>query len=210
MLLPTSIDLPFLLGQLATSGAASIKIFSEDIRRALHDEAQSYSYTPLPEVVGEGENTVRQQMSRFKDFPADSQFMLLKDSFQAWLAGELTSLAEYPFEHPLELNSCELIKYETGSLGITPHRDGFRYKNIICIFVIAGQGRFYTCPDRSGKESIEIDATPGNVILMRAPGFLGQRQRPFHFVSDIQSTRYVFGLRQKLQDVRQVSKPADT
>lgn len=190
---------PDLLAQLTTRGAASIKILHEDFRLALFAEAQRYSYTPLPEVVGEGENTVRQQMSRFNDFPKDSQFILLRDSFQTWFASELAQLEEYPFEYPLDLNTCELVKYQPGSLGITPHRDGFRYKNIICVFVIAGQGRFYTCSDRSGMGAIEIEVTPGNAIFMRAPGFLGQSERPFHFVKNIKTTRYVFGLRQKIQ-----------
>jgi hypothetical protein len=209
LLLPTSTDLFSIFSQLAIPGAASKKILSEEFRLTLLEEAQGYPYTPLPEVVGEGENIVRQQMFRFNDFPKDSQFILLKDSFQAWFAGELTQLDEYPFEYPLDLNTCELVKYEAGSLGITPHRDGFRYKNLICVFIIGGRGRFYTCSDRSGTDAFEIDAAPGKVILMRAPGFLGRKGRPFHFVKDIQSTRYVFGLRQKLQDVRQVSKPAD-
>jgi hypothetical protein len=30
---------------------------------------------------------------------------------------------------------------------------------------------------------------------MRAPGFQGSKERPFHYLADIQSTRYVFGLR---------------
>ncbi len=33
----------------------------------------------------------------------------------------------------------------------------------------------------------EIPALPGHVILKRGPGFGGQRDRPFHFVSDIES-----------------------
>ena len=92
----------------------------------------------------------------------------------------------------------ELARYETGSLGITPHRDGFKYKNLIGIFMIGGRGRFYVCSDRAGNDAREIDASPGNVILMKAPGFLGRKERPFHYVTDIQGTRYIFGLRQSV------------
>jgi hypothetical protein len=105
-------------------------------------------------------------------------------------------LPQYLFPSPLHFNSLSLQKYAQGSIGITPHRDGLRYINLICIFVIAGQGRFFVCADRSGQEAVEIEATPGNVILMRAPGFLGEDLRPFHFVSEISATRYSFGLRQ--------------
>ena len=192
------IDLPTLIAQLTDRGVASFKILTEKFRLVLLEEARGYPYTPLPEVVGSGENVVRQQMSRFNDFSADSKYILLEDSIQDWLTSGLGRLGGDPFVYPLDLNSYELVKYEPGSLGITPHRDGFRYKNIICIFIIAGHGRFFVCSDRSGNDALELNASPGNVIVMRAPGFVGPGSRPFHFVKDIQSTRYVFGLRQKI------------
>lgn len=192
------IDLPALIAELTERGVASFKILAEEFRLVLLEEARGYPYTPLSEVVGSGEKVVRQQMSRFNDFSAHSKYILLEDSFQAWLTNELDRWERDPFVYPLDLNSYELVKYEPGSLGITPHRDGFRYKNIICIFIIAGHGRFFVCSDRSGNDALEINASPGNVIVMRAPGFVGPGSRPFHFVKDIQTTRYVFGLRQKI------------
>jgi hypothetical protein len=91
-----------------------------------------------------------------------------------------------------------LQRYEKGSIGITPHRDGLRFINLVCVFAVGGRGRFYVCSDRSGKDAREIDASEGNVILMRAPGLFGsQDNRPFHYVTDIRETRYTFGLRQK-------------
>ncbi|MBI2486575.1 MAG: hypothetical protein HYW01_06385 [Deltaproteobacteria bacterium] len=90
-----------------------------------------------------------------------------------------------------------LQKYEKGSIGITPHRDGLSYINLVCIFNIGGRGKFFICSDRFGKDAREIDASPGKVVFLRAPGFFGSKDRPFHFVTDIQETRYTFGLRQK-------------
>jgi len=91
-----------------------------------------------------------------------------------------------------------LQRYEEESIGITPHKDGLSYISLVCVFVIGGQGNFYVCSDRSGNNPIEIDASPGNVILMRAPGFLGSEDgRPFHYVTNIREPRYTFGLRQK-------------
>ena len=181
---------------LSAIGAISLKILDEELRLSLLEEAHGYIYRPLPEIVGSGENIVKQQMGNFTDFPGDSKFIALKDSFQVWLEAHLKSFDQYPFETPLNFNSLELAKYETGSLGITPHRDGFKYKNLICIFIISGRGKFYICSDRAGNDAREIDASPGRVILMKAPGFLGETDRPFHFVTDITETRYIFGLRQ--------------
>ena len=103
----------------------------------------------------------------------------------------------YPFATRLNFNALVLQKYDQGSLGITPHRDQLSYINLVCVFMIAGQGRFCICADRSGNNAQAIDATPGRVILMRALGLLGATTRPFHYVTDIQAPRYTFGLRQQ-------------
>ena len=192
------IDIKRTFEKLSENGVTSLKILDENSLMGLLEEARNYTYRPLPEIVGRGENVVKQQMERFNDFSEDSKFILLKNSFQVWLDEHLKRLEEYPFEIALDHNSLELLKYESGSIGITPHRDNFRYKNLICIFIIGGRGKFYTCSDRSGIDAQEIDTSPGNVILMKAPGFLYQKERPFHFVTDIQETRYVFGLRQEV------------
>ena len=195
--LPDYFDIHRILEKLSTGGATSVKILNEGFRKSLLEEAECYTYKSEDEVVGTGDRIVRQQMSSFEDFPYDSKCNLLKHSFQSFLDNYLTLIRPYPFETKLAFNSIVLQKYERGSIGITPHRDGLSYINLVCLFVIEGQGRFFTCSDRSGRDSVEIDASPGNVILVRAPGFLFSKERPFHYVNNIQERRYVFGLRQK-------------
>ncbi len=198
-LLPYNLDIASILNKLSFLGASSTKILDEDSRVALLREAQAYNYEPEDEIVGSGDRVVRQQVSSFEDFPEDSDYILLKNSFQDLLKRRLAQLGTYPFEMALSFNSMVLQRYEEGSIGITPHKDGLSYINLVCVFVIGGQGSFYVCSDRSGNDSIEIDASPGNVILIRAPGFLGSEdERPFHYVTDIREPRYTFGLRQKL------------
>ena len=89
-----------------------------------------------------------------------------------------------------------LQRYRAGALGITPHRDGSRYINLAALFTLSGEARFCLCDDRGGGGARQLDAAPGTVILLRAPGFRGAAGRPFHFVSDIRARRYSFGLRQ--------------
>ena len=196
--LPRNLDIASILKELSSLGATSTKILDEDSRVALLKEAQDYTYEPEDEIVGSGDRVVRQQVSSFEVFPEDSDYILLKNSFQELLEQRLVQLGIYPFEMALSFNTMVLQRYEEGSIGITPHKDGLSYINLVCVFVIGGQGSFYVCSDRSGKDSIEIDASPGNIILMRAPGFLGSEDgRPFHYVTDIRESRYTFGLRQK-------------
>jgi hypothetical protein len=196
-------DLTPQLEQVARLGAASLPLLDEAFRLTLLAEAESYTYKSEEEIVGSGDKQVRQHMGSFESFPPGSAYLALRDAFQSWLDERLSSLLQYPFSSPLHFSSLSLQKYKQGSIGITPHRDGLRYINLICIFVIAGRGRFFVCADRSGKEAVEIDAAPGNAILMRAPGFLGEDMRPFHFVSEVSLTRYSFGLRQLRPGVRQ-------
>ena len=198
--LPRNLDTASILKDLSSLGATSIRLIDEDFRETLLKEARDYTYEPEDEIVGSGGRVVRQQLSSFEDFPKDSDYILLKNSFQDLLEERLARLGTYPFEMALGFNSMVLQRYEEGSIGITPHRDGLSYINLVCVFVIGGQGSFYVCSDRSGNDSIEIDASPGNVIFMRAPGFLGSEDnRPFHYVTDIREPRYTFGLRQKRQ-----------
>jgi hypothetical protein len=198
LFVPTNLNTDRILEELSSVGATSIRFLEEDFRVALLEEAEGYTYQPEDEIVGSGARVVRQQVSSFDSFPEDSGYVLLKNSFQHLLEQRLAQVGTYPFETALGFNSMVLQRYEEGSLGITPHKDGLSYINLVCVFVIGGRGRFYICSDRSGKDAIEIDASPGNVILMRAPGLFGaEDNRPFHYVTEIEETRYTFGLRQK-------------
>ena len=166
-------------------------------RLALLIEAESYTYTLETGVVGAGDRLVRKHYHSFEAFPKSSLYVRLQQEFQALMEEQLVKADAYPFATPLSFNSMVLQKYEPGTLGITAHRDSLRALNLVCIFNIAGQGQFNLCADRSGRDSQEIETTPGNVIFMRAPGFLGLQERPFHYVTNIQSTRYSFSLRQR-------------
>ncbi len=178
-------------------GAIAVPLLQEPARLALLREASSYTYSLENGVVGTGDRIVRQQYSSFEAFPESSLYVRLKQEFQALMSEQLANVDTYPFAAPLSFNSMVLHKYEPGELGITPHRDGLSAINLVCIFNIAGRGQFCLCEDRQGKNPQEIETIPGNVIFLRAPGFLGSQERPFHYVTNIQATRYSFGLRQR-------------
>ena len=200
--LPIDLDIGKILEGLWFLGATSVRILDEDFRAALLKEAGDYVYEPEEELVGSGDRLVRQQVSSFRGFPDGSRYVMLRNSFQDLLELRLAELGSYPFETSLSFDSMVLQRYQEGSIGITPHKDGLSYINLVCVFVVGGRGRFYVCSDRSGRGAREIDASPGNVILMRAPGLFGpEDNRPFHFVTDIKETRYTFGLRQKRKTV---------
>lgn len=190
-------DVDEVLRRLSSVGATSVPFLNDNHRRLLLKEATGYTYIREQEIVGSGDRTVRQQVGSFEDFADSSEFIRVKSSFENLVSEGLATLPRYPFATPFRLDSMILNKYEAGSLGITPHRDLARYINLIGIIVIGGSGRFQVCPDRSGKDATEIRAPPGHAILMRASGFPGAIDRPFHCVSNIGESRYTLVLRQR-------------
>ena len=78
-----------------------------------------------------------------------------------------------PFESRFVFNDRMLQVYEPGETGITPHMDRTAYRNLICLFVLEGRGRFGICQDRSGRGTRIIAHEPGDVVLTRAPGVQG-------------------------------------
>lgn len=177
-------------------------LLQEAARLELLHEAKSYCYVDQTGVVGTGDRIVKQEYSSFDAFPESSLYTSLMTEFQALMNEALFGSANYPFTVPLQFNWMVLQRYEPGQLGLTPHRDSYSAINLVCIFNIDGQGKFYVCADRKGTNSLEIDTTPGNVIFLKAPGFLLSNRRPFHYLTDIRSTRYSFGLRQRISRSR--------
>jgi hypothetical protein len=184
-----------LIRDLDENGAVSLCALSDESRQELLAEAEQARFRAARESVGEGDRVVFQRMEVCDRFSAASLFFDLRDGFQSLWDASFASVHPYPFESPVRFNDLMLQRYTKGELGITPHRDSSGYRNIICLFVLDGQGRFFVSDDRKGKGAQEIPNVPGDLVITRAPGFLHSDARPFHFVSDITETRYVFGLR---------------
>ncbi|MGH6719774.1 MAG: hypothetical protein ACREER_10685 [Alphaproteobacteria bacterium] len=209
------IDAAAIVDELAARGATSRPLLNETGRQRLLALARAMPYRPGRAVIGSGEAVVRQELEWSDGFVDGDPFGVLARRYQALWDLALTDLPSAPFAPPLVFNEMMMTRYEPGWLGITPHRDHATYVNLVALIVLGGEGRFCVADDRSGANARAVDGSPGRVILMRAPGFLGSDARPFHFVSDIRASRIVFGLRQedppgaRLERARS-SRPADT
>lgn len=193
----SGLDLTRIVEELTDTGALAVPVLGNDARLALLAAASEGPYRSARTWVGKGERRVRQRMEVCDHFPADSIFRTLAEEFQKLWDDWLADACANPFEGSLFFNDFMLQRYSVGEVGITPHRDRTGYRNLVCLFVLEGKGRFYVCDDRSGGGAREIPHAAGDVVLMRAPGFQGSGERPFHFVRDIESPRTVFGLRQE-------------
>ena len=190
-------DWDAVLHELCAHGGVSFPMLPKERRLALVAEAENYPFVKQPEIAESP--LVREQVSSCSDFLEGSPFHTLAEDFFEMLVRKmgqdgLTTL----FSTPLAFNEMSMQLYEKDSIGITPHKDGKSRINLICVFVLKGVGRYALCDDRAGSNPRYLDVSPGNVILLRGPGFMGSAFQPFHFVTDITEERVVFGLRQRV------------
>jgi hypothetical protein len=83
-----------------------------------------------------------------------------------------------------QVNQAGFVLYRPGSIGITPHLDGRRYRRLVVVVTLAGEAELSICRDRSGTKIAVFDTQPGSMMLLRGPGLAGLRDgRPLHAVN---------------------------
>ena len=199
----SSLDATAVVARLRDEHACALSALDADACEALLAEARTLGWRPARELVGKPGREVRQAMEICTGLPPGGLFEQLAGEWQALCDEALARLPASPFEGRLAFNDRLLQRYAPVPVGITPHRDRVGYRNLVCLFVLCGEGRFCVCDDRAGGGAREVPARPGDVLLMRAPGFEGSRLQPFHFVDRVRSARYVFGLRHAVEPARE-------
>ncbi len=143
-----------------------------------------------------GTSQVEQDYTVVEAFHRESLFHLLAEKTAEWVNswGSLTTGWSW-----LRYNEMRLQRYDADSRGITPHRDGLCYRQIIALYVLEGGGRFGLCDGRTkAKKPVNariLQMSAGDLVLMRAAGFRGEDIQPMHFVDDVRTRRTTFGLR---------------
>ncbi len=192
-------ELAAALGRLAAEDVVALPLLGPAERGPLAEAAGLLSYRAAKPMIGEGERTVRQDFELCMTVEPGSPFHALRAALERAVAGALARLTPPPLAAPPRFNDLIMQRYRPGSLGITPHRDHIRYRDLVAIVTLAGRARFFLCPDRSGRDAREVPIPPGSLLLMRAPGFAGLQDRPFHMLSDVTETRIALGLRREVQ-----------
>lgn len=180
----------------ADSDAASLPLLDAASCACLAAEARQLDYRPARAVVGVRETAVYQDFDLATELPEGGGLAALARALDRHIGEALDSMTRSPLPDGFAVNDLIVQRYAAGSAGISPHRDHIRYVGLVAIVVLAGSGRFLVSRDRTGADAREIPAPPGHLLLMRAPGFQGRNDRPFHAVRDITAERYVLGLRQ--------------
>ena len=182
------------LNRVAREDAAVLPLLAPAECRPFIESGADLAFRSAKPVIGEGERAVYQDFDICLSIPRPHPLWQLTQAVEGLVADALGTMSEPPLE-ALLLNDLVLQRYPPGARGITPHRDHVRYVGLVVIVQLSGNGRFGLCTDRSGAGASELAARPGDGLLMRAPGFGGAKDRPFHFLDGITVERYSLGMR---------------
>lgn len=172
-------------------GALSLPFLAPAEIAPLLAEARALPYRRARAVVGEGERAVEQDFDLTERVPAAGAIAGLARALER----RLLRLQGPWLEPGFTLNDLIAQRYPAGSRGITPHRDHLRYRSLVVLTTLVGAARLFLCADRAGSAPQELDIAPGRLVLMRAPGYAGQPDRPFHLLTAVASERISLGLR---------------
>jgi hypothetical protein len=170
------------LRRTADEGSAHLDgVLDVAVRRDLWREIAS---GPLRRMAGEfGKAGVRMEIegfdvaSPFEGFPA---FAELASAFGDRVRTDGRGLRGLATWRP---NEAGIGLYRPGSVGITAHLDGRRYRRLVAVFTVIGSARFEVRASRAGDIVEAWVARAGSLTLMRGPGLSGAADgRPFHAV----------------------------
>ncbi len=183
------------LVRLEAAPAVSLPLLSARARRRLIGATSRLRYRPATPAIGTGANAVHQDFELCMAIPERSLLRAFAATLEALLNAALVRMKPSPLAGPLHLNDTIVQRYPAGSSGITAHRDHLRYRDLVALVTLSGAARFCLCGDRAGANARELPCPPGHLLLMRAPGFGGGRDRPFHFLDRVTRPRLSLGLR---------------
>lgn len=186
------LDLPGAFRWTASEGFAFVPgALDETFRRRLHREVEAAPFEPAPGTVG----PVRQETETctlppdLEGYPAVAE---LRDALMA--TARRSGIRGLRTWRPDDIAAQ---RYRPGSVGITSHRDGKRYRRLVAVLTAAGTAGFAVRAERHGDVVAGWEAGPGSLVLLRGPGLAGFRDgRPFHEVSGPrEGVRYSVGFR---------------
>jgi hypothetical protein len=163
-------------------------------RRRLHREVQAALFEPAPGSVGQ----VRQEIETCtlpRDLEGYPEVAELREALMATARGSgVRGLLTW------RPDDIAVQRYRPGSLGITSHRDGKRFRRLIAVLTAAGSAGFAVRTERHGEVVAGWEAGPGSLVLLRGPGLAGVRDgRLFHEVSGPrEGVRYSVGFRMEV------------
>ena len=182
------------LGRLPAEQSLAVPCLDEHERQTLVSLVDSLTYQSASPVMGGATTPVYQDFELCYAIPPDHQLWELARYLEKRIATTIKK-AGLQGHDALQFNDLIVQNYPPGCQGITPHRDHARYRIVVAIFLLTGDGNFCTCDDRKGVVAKTIPAVPGDLLLMTAPGLVEEKPGPLHFVNGVTRRRRTIGLR---------------
>jgi len=179
----------------------------------LVSEAVSFNFSDSLAATTTG---VIQNFKAYSDFgPASTWRQVGNQISQSLTKGFEHVGYSHLFSTPLSLDDLTLQYYPQSTpedlYALSAHRDQSGFVNLVVVLLVSGPSSFFICKDRQGTTPIEpreIQARPGDLIVMRAGGFGGNLTRPCHYVGRVEDSkgRLTLALRQITDDATRVKK----
>lgn len=185
-----------LIQDLEIDDVVALPLLSKALCDKIKHEATRFPFVQAEKVFSKN-NVAEQNFSYFRDYPNNHFLWYIARELEQLIQSISQNFPSSPFETPLSVTEISSHHYEICELGISLHRDESRFKNMIIICIIEGEADF--CAITQKGEKI-IRTKPGDVIFMRAPGFMNGDIRPIHAVKNITSPRLSVTFRQELPE----------
>lgn len=180
--LDESVDLKEVLREVKASGYAYVPgALHAPFDRRLQHEIETGPFAPMPAQLG----AVTQEVEAYElrgvaldAFPLVQELRAeLTDTVRIHGKG-IKAISSYDPNHVM------IQRFQPGSIGITSHLDGRRFKQLVAVMTTKGSADLTILEGRRGDAIAEFSANAGSLILLRGPGFAGVEDgRPFHAIA---------------------------
>ncbi|MBP9771373.1 MAG: hypothetical protein KBD16_00395 [Candidatus Pacebacteria bacterium] len=185
-------------------GATAVRIMSRSDAQALAEEVATYQF--VPRTTAYGPRSVHQNFAACEEervpheSPVRGVSKAIGETLMRMFAHDFSeSAAGRMFKYPLSFNDHLLLRFPQDDGALDVHRDHSKYKNLIVSLTLSGRASFSIHDAPGVPAGTTFDVGAGMAVFMRAPGFLGDDERPYHSVSSVREERIALIMKQKLE-----------
>tara|TARA_Y100000766_G_scaffold177213_1_gene152157 strand:- start:482 stop:1105 length:624 start_codon:yes stop_codon:yes gene_type:complete len=184
------------LAKIQREGAVALDCLSRDECEFYQELIDKMSFRQAKPITGSSVYPVHQDFELNYSIPEGHLLWALVKKISSLIKTYLkTQRHDAEKINSFEINDLIVQRYPAGCKGISPHRDHIKYRLLVLILLISGDGDFKIHADRSGEKSKDVIFKPGQILIMGGPGICNGFNRPYHSVSNISINRRTIGMR---------------
>ena len=163
-------------------------------------ELNMHLFRDVPRYEGTAEQEMRVlYLEKIQRNELSIESLSILDQFRGEYLKIYNDMAQEAQFDERDFNKIGFHHYPSGSIGITPHQDYERHINLISIFNLVGNTKFYCCQDECRRGAYALETAPGSLILLRAARKREeQRFRPYHYIEPMEYLRLSLNIRKRV------------